>query len=211
MNTYLLLFIVATCSSLIITPLVRRLSEHFGWLDVPEDDRRVHQRAVPRLGGIAIFASVAIALAMLGLLDNRVTQALDSSSTQLFAVLVPATLVFLFGVYDDLFGASSRLKFIVQGLAGALLFTMGGRIEALSLPLFGSVELPLVLSFVLTVIWTVGITNAFNLIDGMDGLATGAALFAALVMLTLSLIMGNHVDFGFGANSDGSAHRLSAL
>lgn len=150
----------------------------------------MHRKAVPRLGGIAVFVSIMIGLSALPFVDNLVTQALRSSLSQLFAVLVPATLIFLFGVYDDLRGASARVKFLVQGLAGTLLFVMGGRIEALSVPPFGSVELPLLMSFTLTVVWTVGITNAFNLIDGMDGLATGAALFAALVMLIVSLVLG---------------------
>lgn len=191
MNTYLVLFIIAMCSSFALTPVVRRVSQRFGWLDVPRDERRVHQRAVPRLGGIAVFASVAITLATLPLVDNLVTQELRTNVPRLLAVLVPATLVFLFGVYDDLRGTDARLKFIAQGSASVLLYLMGGRVEALTIPFVGSVELPTAISFVLTVVWTVGITNAFNLIDGMDGLAGGAALFASLVMLAVALMLGH--------------------
>jgi UDP-GlcNAc:undecaprenyl-phosphate GlcNAc-1-phosphate transferase len=191
MNTYLMLFIIAMCSSMTLTPIVRRISERFGWLDDPLDERRLHKKAVPRLGGIAIFATVLISLAVLGLVDNAVTQALRSTRAEFLTLLVPGTLIFLLGVYDDLYGASARYKLIVQGLTGVLVYTMGGRIEILSVPFVGGVELPALISCALTIFWIVGITNAFNLIDGMDGLATGAALFAALVMLIVSLILGN--------------------
>lgn len=170
---------------------MRRISENYGWLDEPRDERRVHRRAVPRLGGVAIFAAIAITLAALPFVDNLVTQSLGTYGSRLFVVLLPAVLVFLFGLYDDLRGTDARLKFIAQGLAAALFYALGGRIEALSIPFIGSVELPSVLSFALTVLWVVGITNAFNLIDGMDGLAAGAALFASMVILVVSLVLGH--------------------
>jgi UDP-GlcNAc:undecaprenyl-phosphate GlcNAc-1-phosphate transferase len=102
-------------------------------------------------------------------------------------LLIPSALVLLLGVYDDLFGANATVKFVALGLISALFFAMGGRIDALSIPLVGSVQLPLFLSFALTVLWMVGISNAFNLIDGLDGLASGAALFSSLVILAVSI------------------------
>jgi UDP-GlcNAc:undecaprenyl-phosphate GlcNAc-1-phosphate transferase len=135
--------------------------------------------------------TVLASLAALNLFDNFLTQSLRDARTDFLTLLVPATIIFLFGVYDDLRGVPVRYKFIVQAGAGLLLYVMGGRIEVLSVPFVGGVELPLVVSCALTVFWVVGVTNAFNLIDGMDGLAAGAALFASLVMLTVSLIFGN--------------------
>ena len=82
MNTYLMLFIMAMCSSMMLTPIVRRISERFGWLDDPLDERRLHKKAVPRLGGIAIFVTVLVSLAALGLVDNAVTQALPSETAR---------------------------------------------------------------------------------------------------------------------------------
>ncbi len=190
-NTYLALFIISTCAAFLLTPLVRRLAERFGWLDVPRDERRVHLKAVPRLGGVAILPSVLLTLLALAFVENGVTRSLATNRAQLFAILVPATLVFLFGAYDDIRGAHARLKFLGQGLAATLLYFMGGRIEALSIPFVGSIELPWILGLTITVFWTVGITNAFNLIDGMDGLAAGAALFASVVILIVSLILGH--------------------
>lgn len=190
MNTYLTLFLIALTSSLFVTPVVRRLAQRLGWLDVPADDRRVHVVPTPRLGGVAVFGSVMLALLLLPLLDNLVTRQLSEQWQNLVAVLASSMLVFLFGVYDDLKGASARWKFVAQGVAAALLYYMGGRVEAVTIPFMGSMDLPPVLSFCLTIAWVVGISNAFNLIDGLDGLATGASLFAALVMLGVSLVNG---------------------
>ena len=191
MNTYLLLFIVSTCASLVFTPLMSRVSERFGWVDRPRDRRHVHHSPVPRLGGVAIFAAVLLALVTLLFINNLVTQTLRTDGAQLLSVLVPATLIFLIGVYDDFRGTNAPVKFIAQGLAGLLFCAMGGRIEALSVPLVGSIELHPVFGYALTVLWTAGISNAFNLIDGMDGLGAGASLFAALVMLVVSLMLGH--------------------
>ncbi len=190
MNTYFLLFLIAMCSSLVLTPIVRRVCERFSWLDEPRrDERRVHQRAVPRLGGVAIFASTLMALAVLPFINNLLTETLRANRSQLLVVLIPATLILLFGIYDDLRGSGARYKFLAQGIAGLLFYVLGGRVEALSVPLIGTVDLPQVVGCALTVLWIVGISNAFNLIDGMDGLATGAALFSSLVILVVSLML----------------------
>lgn len=191
MKTYLLLFIVSTGASLVFTPLVSRISERFGWVDNPRDGRHVHRNPVPRLGGVAIFAAVLLALATLPFINNLVTQALRTNSGQLWRILAPATLLFLVGVYDDFRGTNAPVKFTAQALAGLLFCVMGGRIEALSVPLVGSIELHPVFGYALTLLWIVGISNAFNLIDGMDGLGAGASLFAALVMLVVSLMLGH--------------------
>ena len=191
MNTYLTIFIISMCASLVLTPILRRLCERAGLVDDPQDDRRVHTIAIPRLGGVAIFLSVSAALAFLSLMDNLITQAIKAEGSQVLVVILPATLVFFFGVYDDIRGSNARLKFAVLGLAGALFYFLGGSINAISIPFVGSVSLPPVLAFPATILWVVGISNAFNLIDGIDGLASGAALFASLVTLAVSLLLGN--------------------
>ena len=186
MNTYFALFLIATFSSLIITPVVRRLCERFRLLDFPVDGRRMHIKAVPRLGGIAIYASCVIALSTLPFVDNLLTQKLHPHTAEIFLALIPATLVLLLGIYDDLRGTNASVKFAALGLIATLFYVMGGRIEILSIPFVGSVHLPSTLSFMLTILWLVGIANAFNLIDGLDGLASGAALFSTLVILVVS-------------------------
>lgn len=191
MKTYLAIFSVAALAGLVLTPLVRRLCERFNWLDHTADDRRVHKRPIPRLGGVAIYLSMALGLVVLLFLNNPLTVDLTPIRGKFFATLAPATLVLLFGIYDDIFGTKAPAKFAAQGIAAILLFALGGRIEVLSIPFVGSVDLPIYLSFALTLVWTVGISNAFNLIDGMDGLAAGAALFASFIMLAVALLIYN--------------------
>ncbi|HKE59405.1 MAG TPA: MraY family glycosyltransferase [Pyrinomonadaceae bacterium] len=190
MTTYFVLFIVATTASLIATPIIRRLCEHFNLLDVPLDARRVHDKAVPRLGGVAIYLSCVVALATLPIVDRLLTQSLAEQRSVIILTFIPATLVLMLGVYDDLKGTNAVVKFVALGLIATLFFLLGGRIVSLSIPLVGSVQLPLLASFLVTILWLVGIANAFNLIDGLDGLASGAALFSSLVILAVSISQG---------------------
>lgn len=193
MNTYLLIFIVATCGSLALTPLVQWVCERYGWMDKPRDGRHVHERPVPRLGGVAIFSSMLVALAILPFIHNHLTRSLSTSQQQLLTIVLPATLALLLGVYDDFRGTNARFKFLTQASVGLLFYFLGGRIESLSIPWVGTVALPSILGCALTVLWIIAITNAFNLIDGVDGLATGTALFASLVMLGVSVMLGHPV------------------
>jgi UDP-GlcNAc:undecaprenyl-phosphate GlcNAc-1-phosphate transferase len=111
------------------------------------------------------------------------------SLKMLLTILAPATLVFLLGVYDDLYSAGPYLKFAVQAIAAGMLFLGGLRI--LNVPVFfGSHELPWFVGLPLTILWVLAITNAFNLIDGLDGLAAGSALFSTLVAFVVALSTG---------------------
>ncbi|HET6892848.1 MAG TPA: MraY family glycosyltransferase [Pyrinomonadaceae bacterium] len=190
MNTYVALFLIATFSSLVLTPLIRRACERFKLLDLPTSGRKRHSKAVPRLGGVALYLSCGIALSMLPLVDNLLTQTLRQHRADALLVLIPATLVLFLGIYDDLRGSNAAVKFAALGLIAALFYAMGGRVEALSVPFVGPVHLPSTISFLLTVFWLVGISNAFNLIDGIDGLASGAALFSSMVILVVSFTQG---------------------
>jgi len=190
-NTYFALFVIATITSLVVTPLIRRLAERWNLLDVPLDARRVHSKAVPRLGGVAVHASVVIALSTLPFVDNLLTQSLRAHAPDLLVTFIPATLVLLLGVYDDLHGTNATVKFVGLGLIALLFYVMGGRITDVAIPLAGSFHLPPLLSLLITVTWLVGLANAFNLIDGVDGLASGAALFSSLVILIISLSQDN--------------------
>lgn len=191
MNTYLTIFVIALVSALVMTPIIRRVAQRRGWFDVPNEERRLHTRPIPRLGGVAIYLSVLATLAPLPLLDNLLTEAVKPAWQKLLGVIASATMVFLFGVYDDFKGSKASLKFIALSLAATVLYFSGVSISGISIPFFGSVNLPPLLGFVFTLVWIVGISNAFNLIDGMDGLAAGAGLFATLVMLVVSFVQGN--------------------
>src|SRR5437588_4054656 len=191
MKTYLALFLVAAFGSAVLTPLLRRFCERHRLVDASLDQRRIHQKAVPRLGGVAIFISVVVALSSLALVHNLLTQTLRTELKPILSVMICGLLVLGIGAYDDLRGANATIKFVSLSCVTTLFYTLGGRIEGLSIPLVGQVTLHAVVWCPLTLLWVVGITNAFNLIDGVDGLAPGSSLFSSLVLLTSSLIQGN--------------------
>src|SRR5271154_4932196 len=159
-----------------------------GWVSVPQDGRHVHQAPLPRLGGVAIFIAFSVSLATwlgLSLIFPRLVEGLAPAT--LLRIYIPACLIFCLGIYDDLRGAGPYLKFAVQAIAAAMLFAGGMRV--LDLPLiFGSHSLPWFVGLPLTVLWVVAVTNAFNLIDGLDGLAAGSALFSTMVFFVVSLV-----------------------
>jgi len=103
------------------------------------------------------------------------------------SILVPGAVIFFLGVYDDIYGVGPYVKFAVQGLAGAMLFAGGLRIEGLPV-LFGNHQFSWMIGLPLTILWVLAITNAFNLIDGLDGLAAGSALFSTLVVFVVALL-----------------------
>ena len=155
---------------------------------MPSPDRHLHVLPLPRLGGVAIcltFLATEMLVAILAPHFPRWSHSVAPHPTTI--ILLPACLVFLLGVYDDLYGARPWLKFTVQGLAGAMLFLGGLRILALPL-VFGAHQFSGVAGLVLTILWVIGITNAFNLIDGLDGLAAGSALFSTLVVFIVALV-----------------------
>lgn len=191
MRSYIVLFTISLVLTVLFTPFVRRKAVRWGAIDLPDNGRRIHLRPTPRLGGIAIYFAFLLTLLCVPLLGNLVSQSFRANLPRLAALLVPATFIFLFGIYDDFKGSSAPQKIIAQALATAMLFGFGFRIDALSLPFGGSWELPAVVSFLLTALWVVGITNAFNLIDGIDGLAAGASVFALLSILFFSIAQGN--------------------
>jgi UDP-GlcNAc:undecaprenyl-phosphate GlcNAc-1-phosphate transferase len=174
--------------SFISTKLVRDYSTQKGWVVAPAHDRHVHNNALPRLGGVAIVFSFLLTIAIVWLCQSFLGESGEQFSARpLLTILPPAILIFLLGVYDDLHSAGPYLKFIVQAIAGGMLFAGGLRILDLPL-LFGRHQFSWVVGLLLTIFWVMAITNAFNLIDGLDGLAAGSALFSTLVMFVVALL-----------------------
>lgn len=184
---YLGSFAISLLLSFLLTRQVRSLALSRGWVSLAQDDRHVHRQPLPRLGGVAIYAAfvISVALALLAALAFPRLGSAVSFST-LAAILAPATLIFLLGVYDDLRSAGPYTKFAVQTVAGCVLFAGGLRI--LDIPvMFGARQFGWALSLAITIFWVIGITNAFNLIDGLDGLAAGSGLFSTLVVFVVAV------------------------
>ncbi|MFN0088105.1 MAG: glycosyltransferase family 4 protein [Blastocatellia bacterium] len=191
MLTYVTLFILSSFAALLITPFVRRKAIAWGAVAMPDQGRHIHATPTPRLGGVAIYAAFLAALLCVPLFGNMVGDIFRANLPKLLALIGPATLIFLFGVYDDFRSASAPLKITVQTAAASIVYACGYGIGNLSSPFGGEWHLPAWLGFLLTVLWIVGITNAFNLIDGVDGLAAGASVFALLSILIFSVAQEN--------------------
>ncbi|MGA9306138.1 MAG: MraY family glycosyltransferase [Candidatus Sulfotelmatobacter sp.] len=188
---YLIIFGISLLFSLVLTRYVRNLAMGRGWVAPPLQERDLHEIPLPRLGGISIFLSFLIGIAVALLAGLRFPALAVSTLTRtLLTILVPGTLIFLLGIYDDIHSVGPYTKFVVQGVAAVMLFAGGLRI--LDLPvLFGARHLAWPIGLPITVLWVIGITNAFNLIDGLDGLAAGSALFSTLVVFVVALFNGS--------------------
>ena len=168
---------------LVFTPLCRDLFLKAGLVDMPDLDRKFHLRAVPRMGGVPIVISYAAAIGLV-LCFNPGGTRLYVQHQVLFRALLPATsVIFATGLLDDLFGLKPWQKLIGQFAGASLAIALGARLSLHHVPSWAC----LVLSF----IWLIGCTNAVNLIDGMDGLATGVGLLATLSTLLVALLSGN--------------------
>jgi UDP-GlcNAc:undecaprenyl-phosphate GlcNAc-1-phosphate transferase len=174
--------------ALILTPLVRDRVGKFGFLDHPDGIRKKHAGAVPRVGGIAIVVAYLATFAIAFALPFTYTYVLHRALPHILHLALAGSVVFATGLLDDRLRLNAWKKLI--GIVGAavLAYAAGIRVDIHilhSLPAWPG------LGFALTVIWLVGCTNAFNLIDGMDGLAAGVGLVATVTMLIAALTQGN--------------------
>jgi UDP-GlcNAc:undecaprenyl-phosphate GlcNAc-1-phosphate transferase len=157
---------------------------HFGIVDQPDQQRKTHSFPIPRIGGVAIFAAVngAYGLLLIGRLSSG---AIVSADLPLVLRLLPAlTIVFSIGIIDDIISVRPWIRLAVETLAATFAWIGGLHITAIAGYSFSGV----VASFIFTVLWIVTCTNAINLIDGVDGLAAGVSLFAAVTMLIAALL-----------------------
>lgn len=190
MKTYISLFLLAAALAYLLTPLVIRFAIARNLLDQPDNTRRHHTRPVPRLGGIAIYSAFVLTLTSLFLVHNALSISFQMKLLEVGKLLLPCTMILVLGIYDDIRGANAPIKFGVQIVASLVLYALGFRITEIWQPFGGIVSLGL-LDLPVTVLWLVGISNAFNLIDGLDGLSAGAALFALLTVSIAALIYGH--------------------
>jgi len=173
-----------------MTRFVRDFARARGWVAAPSHERHLHSVPLPRLGGVAIFLSFAASMTLASVWGfHHPAWQLAGFLAAMKTILAPAALVFLLGVYDDIRGLGPYVKFSVQALAASMLYAGGLRIVNIPV-LFGDRPLPGIVGLVFTVIWVLAITNAFNLIDGLDGLAAGSALFSTMVAFVLAVFHG---------------------
>lgn len=187
---FLALFLASGVLSLGLTLRVRRYAVARGWVAQPDSDRHVHTTSMPRLGGVAIYLSFMLIAGVALLLPKSTGLELTIPVRTVVSILSAACIVFLLGLYDDVRAAGPYLKFGVQAIAATILWFGGVGISHFDLLSTGR-SLHTAVGLPLTIFWVLLITNAFNLIDGLDGLAAGSAIFSTLVVFVSSLLAPN--------------------
>jgi UDP-GlcNAc:undecaprenyl-phosphate GlcNAc-1-phosphate transferase len=173
----------------LLIPVIIHQAHERGMLDEPDGERRLHRTAVPRLGGVGIFIGTAVTSLIVLAIGFGTGQANLPYPTLLPGVALGAALIFATGLVDDLRGLGPRGKLVLQTLAAIAVVGFGFRIDNLILTATGGSLSLGYLSIPLTIFWIVGMTNAFNLIDGVDGLAGSVALIALATSIGVDIYL----------------------
>ncbi len=183
-GSYIVPLMVSFIIALIATPICRKVAFKLGAFDIPKDDRRMHKKPIPYLGGVAIYLAVIISALIYLPMNDRA----------LIATLLGATLIMVSGLIDDFIDLSPKKKLLFQIAAGLILILGGVRIEFLTYPfptsLPSKIVLSLWISIPITLFWVVGITNTINLIDGLDGLSAGVTAISSLSLMLVAYKLG---------------------
>lgn len=176
-HNIILIVLVTFLASALIVPLVKKIAEHCGAMDYP-NERKVHTKPMPRMGGLAIFGAFLIGYMLFARMSN-----------QMLSILIGSFLIVLIGIFDDIKPIGAKIKFLFQILAGCIIVFYGNivldHIDFLGL----NIDFPTPLNYLVTILFIVAITNAINLIDGLDGLASGVAsiYFATIAIIAFIL------------------------
>lgn len=175
-------FLIAFAVSFLMTPVAKWLAPKIGAMDIPKDNRRMHTRAMPRFGGMAIFLGTMCSIVYFLHGDSHFP-----------AIFIGGALIYAVGVLDDLTDLPAKVKFALQAAIAILMYYMGLRVEFITNYFGGGGhwQFGTILGFIFTVLWIVGITNTINLIDGLDGLAAGVGSIAALSIAYVAFIHGD--------------------
>ncbi|MEG1500866.1 MAG: MraY family glycosyltransferase [Clostridiales bacterium] len=171
--------IAALLIALLATPAAIRLAHKVGAVDIP-NARKVHTGAMPRLGGLGIYAGFVVGTILMGVF-----------SRQVFALLVTGSMVMAVGLYDDMKGISPKGKLLGQLIAAILLAQSGFYIDFITNPFSGGVISLGIFAMPISVLWMVGMSNAVNLVDGLDGLSAGISAIAALTIAVICFTRGD--------------------
>lgn len=174
-------FLVSALISLAATPIIIKLAPKIGAMDIPKDDRRIHSKPMPLIGGVAMYLAVMISMLLF-----------FPGSRELYSIMAGGTIIFVAGLKDDIKGMSPVEKLIYQIAAAVVAIWGGVQIDFVTNPLsWGGTVIPLSwIGVPVTLFWIVGITNTLNLIDGLDGLAGGVAFISALSFTAVAIKLG---------------------
>lgn len=188
MLKYLILFLLTFAFSLLFTPVARSIAKRLRAFDIP-NERKVHDHPIPRLGGFSIFVTFNLILVVASQIDFFFFPSDFLGQINFFWLFVASFIMLGIGVVDDLRRLPPSVKFFFQILAGLIVAVACVKIQVITLP-FGTIDLG-VWSIPVTILWVVAITNAINLLDGLDGLAAGTSFIVCIAMFGISLLNQN--------------------
>ena len=182
-----ILYLLSFSGVILLTPPMRRLGFLIGAVDRPDNARKIHTRIIARFGGPAVFLAFFVAFALLPLVGGDVWEMFWERRLAFVGLLAGSGLVLGAGIFDDVKGLHGKYKFMLVMLAAVILWAAGFSVDRLYIPLpgWGDTELTWWVSLPLTVFWLTLCAAALNLIDGLDGLATGVTLIASITLLRL--------------------------
>ena len=189
-HTVYLTLIICFLAAILLTPVVKKLAFLIGATDQP-NQRKVHQKIMPRLGGLAIYISFLIGVFILQPNDSYLISVLNLDGSIHLPILLGSLIIILTGAFDDVKEISPRVKLLGQIAAALVVVVVGDlRVEFINLPFGGQLDFGY-FSIPITMVWIIGITNAINLIDGLDGLAAGVSTIALFTIAGMAYTMGN--------------------
>jgi UDP-GlcNAc:undecaprenyl-phosphate GlcNAc-1-phosphate transferase len=178
-------FAAACTFALLLTPIVIRLAGRLGAVDQP-NDRKAHGTAMPRMGGLAVFAGFVLSIAILRFVNPEVGENILVWDWQTGVLAGAMALILGLGIWDDIKTLGPGLKFAAEIAIASAVYAAGFKISVVSFVQFGG-PLPVgVFQYLVTVLWITGVTNAVNLIDGLDGLASGVGMIACLTIAPIA-------------------------
>ncbi|WP_191560044.1 glycosyltransferase family 4 protein [Metabacillus idriensis] len=181
MYIYIVTFLLTLTLSVVSVPFVIKLAKRIGVVDIP-NKRKVHAKAVPRLGGLAIYFAFLAGFVFISLMYDQLP----------LSIIIGATIIVFTGFIDDKFQIKPWQKLLGQVIAAVIVLADGLSIQYLTIPfLEQSLPVSAWIALPISFFWIIGVTNAVNLIDGLDGLASGVSIIAACSILTMALILGD--------------------
>ena len=190
LSTTIVLFLCALAASSVFTAMLCRYAPRLGLVDTPDARRKIHRRAVPLGGGLAIFGAVAFSMGMVLAIPNSLGQLFEDGALRYASYFAAGLVIVVLGLIDDRAGLRGRVKLLGQIIAALILICGGLVIHNLAV-FHWSIQLGL-LSVPFTLFWLVGAINALNLLDGIDGMATTVGLILVSAIAVLAGLTGSH-------------------
>lgn len=190
-------FFIAFIVTMMATPYTIKIAKKIGAVDVPKDKRRMHTREMPKFGGPAVILGVIVSVIYLIIITSMEGSinlfSEEDYGKKLIGVILGTIVITVVGILDDTKNLKPLVKLLGQVIAAGIVITFGVKIEHVTIPFLYQIGLSEAFSVILTAVWIVGITNAINLIDGLDGLSSGITLISSISLLIIFLLNGSPI------------------